>query len=115
MIEARETKTPKSAPRATAKRGRAEGSGAKYTVTEQEGFVWVKCDECSKRRYAPVGKVDASTPDAKWKVRTPANPHDSDLSIGGIEMRILAFGGPTMDCFVFQSVFAPRTVSTRHC
>ena len=59
MIEAREAKIPKSAPsRATAKRGRGEGSGAKYTVTEQEGFVWVKCDECSKRRYAPEAKAE---------------------------------------------------------
>ena len=70
MIEAREAKIPKSAPsRATAKRGRGEGSGAKYTVTEQEGFVWVKCDECSKRRYAPEAKAEKSAPDAKWKVR----------------------------------------------
>jgi hypothetical protein len=70
MIEAREAKIPKSAPsRATAKRGRGEGSGAKYTVTEQEGYVWVKCDECSKRRYAPGAKAEKSKPDAKWKVR----------------------------------------------
>ena len=70
MIEPREAKIPKSAPsRATAKRGRGEGSGAKYTVTEQEGFVWVKCDECSKRRYAPEAKAQKSAPDAKWKVR----------------------------------------------
>lgn len=70
MIEAREAKIPKSAPsRATAKRGRGEGSGAKYTVTETEGYVWVKCDECSKRRYAPGAKAEKSKPDAKWKVR----------------------------------------------
>jgi hypothetical protein len=70
MIEAREAKIPKSAPsRATAKKSRGEGSGAKYTVTEQEGYVWVKCDECSKRRYAPSAKAEKSKPDAKWKVR----------------------------------------------
>ena len=74
MIEAREAKTSKSAPsRATAKRGRGEGSRAKYTVTEKEGFVWVKCDECSKRRYAPEAKAKKSAPDAKWKVRRGAS------------------------------------------
>ena len=30
------------------KRGRGEGSGAKYEVTEQDGFIWVQCDDCSK-------------------------------------------------------------------
>ena len=29
------------------------GSGAKYTVTEQDGYIWVQCDDCSKWRYAP--------------------------------------------------------------
>ena len=51
------------------KRGRGEGSGAKYTVTEQDGYIWVQCDDCSKWRYAPEDKVDKSRPDAKWKVR----------------------------------------------
>ena len=30
------------------KRGRGEGSGAKFEVTEQDGFIWVQCDACSK-------------------------------------------------------------------
>ena len=30
------------------KRGRGEGSGAKFEVTEQDGFIWVQCDDCSK-------------------------------------------------------------------
>ena len=58
------------------KRGRGEGSGAKYTVTEQDGHIWVQCDECSKWRYAPQDKVDKSKPDAKWKVRARAIPEE---------------------------------------
>lgn len=70
MIEAREAKTPKSAPRATAKRSRGEGSfGAKYTVVETEGYVWMTCTECSKKRYAPEDKVEDTKEDAKFKVR----------------------------------------------
>lgn len=30
------------------KRGRGEGSGAKYEVTDKDGFIWVQCDDCSK-------------------------------------------------------------------
>jgi|AntAceMinimDraft_1070359.scaffolds.fasta_scaffold119865_1 hypothetical protein len=31
-----------------AKRGRGEGSGAKFEVAEQDGSIWVQCDSCSK-------------------------------------------------------------------
>lgn len=30
------------------KRGRGEGSGAKFEVTEQDGYIWVQCDDCTK-------------------------------------------------------------------
>tara|TARA_B110000503_G_scaffold64811_1_gene102017 strand:+ start:2652 stop:3137 length:486 start_codon:yes stop_codon:yes gene_type:complete len=88
MIEAREAKTPKAAPRATAKRSRETGSaGAKYTVTEQAGFVWVTCGMCAKKRYAlETFRVGGEEDTTGFKVRSERSI-PSVAIVGGLEQR----------------------------
>ena len=88
MIEAREAKTPKAAPRATAKRSRETGSaGAKYTVTEQAGFVWVTCGTCAKKRYAlETFRVGGEEDTTGFKVRSERSI-PSVAIVGGLEQR----------------------------
>jgi hypothetical protein len=88
MIEAREAKTPNAAPRATAKRSRETGSaGAKYTVTEQAGFVWVTCGTCAKKRYAlETFRVGGEEDTTGFKVRSERSI-PSVAIVGGLEQR----------------------------
>jgi len=88
MIQAREAKTPKAAPRATAKRSRETGSaGAKYTVTEQAGFVWVTCGTCAKKRYAlETFRVGGEEDTTGFKVRSERSI-PSVAIVGGLEQR----------------------------